>query len=159
MMGLLVVVVVWQVFSRYILNAPSTNTDELARFLLIWISLLGAAYFSGKNAHIAINVLPKRLHPPQQKKLRIFINLIIISFVLAVFVFGGGILVYYTIAYLQLTPTLQIPMALVYLIGPISGILIVYYKLSDINNLLKTTPDSPTESAQFNRTSTDETNL
>ncbi|HCS2988569.1 TPA: TRAP transporter small permease subunit, partial [Shigella flexneri] len=40
----LVVCVVWQVFSRYVLNQPSTLTDELARFLMIWVGLLGAAY-------------------------------------------------------------------------------------------------------------------
>ena len=33
----LVVCVVWQVFSRYVLNQPSTLTDELARFLMIWV--------------------------------------------------------------------------------------------------------------------------
>lgn len=36
----LVVCVVWQVFSRYVLNQPSTLTDELARFLMIWVGLL-----------------------------------------------------------------------------------------------------------------------
>lgn len=152
LMGMLVIVVVWQVFSRYILNAPSTNTDELARFLLIWVSLLGAAYFSGKNMHIAINVLPERLSPPNRKKLNILINLIIISFVFAVFVIGGGMLVYYTYTYLQLTPTLQIPMAVVYLIGPLSGLLIIYYKLADIIGLLKSDPEQVEESHQFDKT-------
>lgn len=141
LMASLVIVVVWQVFSRYILNAPSTFTDELARFLLIWVSLLGAAYFSGKNQHIAINVLPSKLNPRNRIKLNIFINLIIITFVLCVFVIGGGMLVYYTYTYLQLTPTLQIPMASVYSIGPLSGLLIIFYKLSDIVFLLQTDPD------------------
>lgn len=141
LMSMLVVVVVWQVFSRYILNAPSTFTDELARFLLIWVSLLGAAYYSGKNLHIAINVLPSRLSPPNRKKLNIFIHLIVITFVLFVFVIGGGMLVYYTYTYLQLTPTLQIPMAFVYAIGPLSGLLIIFYKISDIANLLKSEPE------------------
>ncbi|MEX0995353.1 MAG: TRAP transporter small permease, partial [Balneolaceae bacterium] len=124
LMGILVLDVVWQVFSRYILNAPSTFTDELARFLLIWVSLLGAAYFSGKNLHIAINVLPERLSPTNQRKLNILIRIFIIAFVLCVLVIGGGVLVYYTYTYRQITPTLQIPMALVYLIGPLSGLLI-----------------------------------
>jgi TRAP-type C4-dicarboxylate transport system permease small subunit len=148
-MGTLVIVVVWQVFSRYILNAPSTNTDELARFLLIWVSLLGAAYYSGKNAHISINVLPQRLSHPGRKKLNIFINLIIISFVLAVFVIGGSSLVYYTYTYLQLTPTLQIPMAAVYSIGPLSGLLIIYYKISDISLLMKSEPEQVESKHQF----------
>jgi len=145
LMGLLVIDVVWQVFSRYILNAPSTFTDELARFLLIWVSLLGAAYYSGQNMHIAINVLPDRLSPGNRIKLQIFIRILIIIFVLCVLVIGGGTLVYYTFVFLQITPSLQIPMALVYLIGPISGLLIIYYKIDDILILLRSDPAAADE--------------
>lgn len=143
LMGLLVLCVVWQVFSRYILNAPSTFTDELARFLLIWVSLLGVAYLSGQNRHIAIDVLPERLGPQGRRQLGTLINLLIILFVFFVLVIGGGILVYTTFAYLQLTPTLQIPMALVYLIGPICGLLIIYYKLCNIRELNRSAGNAP----------------
>lgn len=132
LMALLVVDVVWQVFSRYVLGAPSTFTDELARFLLIWVSLLGAAYASGRNMHIGIDILPSRLAPTSRLTLDIFIDLLVVVFVFAVLVFGAGMLVYTTYTYRQLTPTLQIPMAFVYLVGPISGLIIIYYKLSDI---------------------------
>lgn len=132
LMGLLVLDVVWQVFSRYVLGAPSTFTDELARFLLIWVSLLGAAYASGRNMHLGIDILPSKLAPTSRLTLNIFVDLLVILFVFAVLVFGAGMLVYYTYMYRQLTPTLQIPMAYVYLIGPICGLLIIYYKLSDI---------------------------
>ncbi|MGJ8675406.1 MAG: TRAP transporter small permease, partial [Pseudoalteromonas sp.] len=40
----IVAVVCWQVFSRFIMRSPSSYTEELARFLLIWIGVLGAAY-------------------------------------------------------------------------------------------------------------------
>lgn len=150
LMSTLVIVVVWQVFSRYILNDPSTLTDELARYLLIWVSLLGAAYYSGKNLHIAINVLPSRLNPPNRRNLNILIHLIVIAFVLCVFVIGGSMLVYYTYTYLQLTPTLQIPMAFVYAIGPLSGLLIIFYKIDDIIDLVRTDPTQSGNEHQFN---------
>jgi TRAP-type C4-dicarboxylate transport system permease small subunit len=51
--SVLVVAVLWQVFSRYVLQAPSTVTDELARFLLIWLTLLGAAWVVGQKGHLA----------------------------------------------------------------------------------------------------------
>lgn len=137
LMGMLVISVVWQVFSRYILNAPSTFTDELARFLLIWVSLLGVAYLSGQNAHISIDVLLEKLRPASKFRLQLLIHSIIILFVLFVLVIGGGNLVYITHTYTQLTPTLQIPMAYIYLIGPICGLLIMYYKLSDIKKMYK----------------------
>lgn len=151
LMGMLVIVVVWQVFSRYIMNYPSTFTDELARFLLVWVSLLGAAYYSGKNLHIAINVLPSRLNPPNRRILNIFIHLIVITFVLTVFVIGGSMLVYYTYTYHQTTPTLQIPMAFVYAIGPLSGLLIIVYKISDIIDLLHLDPAQVKLDHQFNQ--------
>lgn len=141
MMGILVINVVWQVFSRYVLNAPSTFTDEVARFLLIWISLIGAAYYSGQNAHIAIDVLPRRLQAAGRRTLQLLINALIVAFALCVLVIGGGALVYHTYVYMQLTPTLQIPMAFVYLVGPISGLLVVYYKLSDVREMLRTSPE------------------
>jgi TRAP-type C4-dicarboxylate transport system permease small subunit len=132
LMGVLVLNVVWQVISRYVLNAPSTFTDELARFLLIWVSLLGAAYTSGKNLHLAIDIFPNSLDERGRRRLSVVIDAIVITFVLCVLVIGGGTLVYYTFTYLQLTPTLRIPMAFVYLVGPLSGLLIIYYKLSDM---------------------------
>ena len=55
LMAFLVVDVLWQVLSRYILVSPSSVTDELAGYLLIWVGLLGAAYVSGKNEHLAID--------------------------------------------------------------------------------------------------------
>ena len=43
-MSSMVINVLWQVFSRYILTNPSSFTDELARYLMIWVGVLGAAY-------------------------------------------------------------------------------------------------------------------
>lgn len=57
LMAFLVVDVLWQVLSRYILVSPSSVTDELAGYLLIWVGLLGAAYVSGKNEHLAIRFI------------------------------------------------------------------------------------------------------
>ena len=44
LLGALVAAVVWQVVSRYLLNSPSSVTEEIARYLLIWVSMLGASY-------------------------------------------------------------------------------------------------------------------
>lgn len=144
LMGALVVNVVWQVFSRYVLQSPSIFTDELARFLLIWVSMLGAAYYSGQNMHIAIDLFPRSLSPLNRNRLHIFISSLIILFVFFVFVIGGGYLVYTTYSYLQITPALQVPMAAVYTVGPISGLLIIYYKFSDIWQLVSSAPPEPT---------------
>lgn len=131
-MAIMVINVLWQVASRFILGSPSSFTDELARYLMIWIGILGAAYVSGRNMHVAIDVLPTRSSPKTQKKLLFIVRILIILFCVIALVIGGSRLVYITYVLGQNSPALQVPLALVYMVIPISGLLIIYYKISDI---------------------------
>ncbi len=133
-MGVMVLNVLWQVFSRFILGSPSSFTDELARYLMIWVGVLGAAYISGRKMHVAIDLLPTRLNKEGQVKLKVLVNLIIIAFCFFAMVLGGVRLVYITYVLEQSSAALQIPLALVYAVIPISGVLIIFYKASDILN-------------------------
>ena len=134
-MSIMVINVLWQVFTRYVTGNPSSFTDELARYLMIWIGILGAAFVSGKNMHVAIDILPSRASVKTQKKIKTIVTLIIILFVFFAFIVGGSRLVYISHILGQQSPALQIPLAVVYLIIPISGLLIIYYKVSDLLNL------------------------
>ncbi|SEC02084.1 TRAP-type C4-dicarboxylate transport system, small permease component [Maribacter dokdonensis] len=134
-MSVMVINVLWQVFTRYVTGNPSSFTDELARYLMIWIGVLGAAYVSGRNLHVAIDILPLRQNEKTQKKLKIIVTFLVILFVLFAFVIGGSRLVYISYVLGQQTPALQVPLALVYIIIPISGLLIMYYKISDLKNM------------------------
>lgn len=133
-MAVMVINVLWQVFTRYVTGNPSSFTDELARYLMIWVGVLGAAYVSGRNLHVAIDILPGRAKPGTQKKLKTLVTFLVIIFVLLAFVIGGSRLVYLSYILGQQSPALRIPMAVVYLILPISGLLIIFYKLSDLLN-------------------------
>ena len=133
-MGLMVLNVLWQVCSRFLLGSPSSFTDELARFLLIWIGVLGAAYVSGKNMHVAINVLPTKFSKLTQQKLKYIVRAIVVLFCLLVLVVGGSRLVYITHVLEQYSPALQVPLSVVYIVIPISGLLIIFYQVSDILN-------------------------
>ena len=134
-MAIMVINVLWQVFSRYILSSPSSFTDELARYLMIWLGVLGAAYVSGKNGHVAIDLIPSKMSDKAQKRFKRIVGIMIILFSLAALVIGGSRLVYITYVLEQYSPALQLPLAIVYLILPISGILIIYYKLLDLKKL------------------------
>lgn len=136
-LGLMVIAVVWQVFTRYVLVNPSTYTDELARFLMIWLGLLGAAYVSGKNMHLAIDILPNKLNGKAKLRLLVFIDLLIIFFAASVLILGGGRLVYITYILNQTSASLQVPLAYVYTILPITGMLITFYKIDRIINMVK----------------------
>jgi TRAP-type C4-dicarboxylate transport system permease small subunit len=132
LMFLMVVSVLWQVFSRYLLNSASSFTEELSRFLFIWIGILGAAYAAGQQTHLAIDILPPKLNPVNRVRLRIGINVLIILFSLTVLVIGGGNLVYVNYLLGQYSAALNLPLSFVYLVVPISGILVIYYKVNEI---------------------------
>ena len=132
LMAIITLDVLWGVFTRYALGSQASWSEELARFLLIWIGVLGAAYASGQNMHLSIDLLQPNMHPENRRKLQNFIRIIIALFAFAVLVIGGGRLIYITYHLKQLSPALQLPMAAVYIAIPIAGLLIVYYKIQAI---------------------------
>ncbi|MFA9392174.1 MAG: TRAP transporter small permease [Prolixibacteraceae bacterium] len=136
-MSVLVVDVLWQVLSRYILSAPSGFTDELAGFLLIWVSILGAAYVAGKQEHLAIDLLLQKSSLKNQKRLIVMINVFILLFSLTVMLGGGAWLVITRFQFGVVSAALQIPLGYVYMVLPLSGLLIVYYSIDIIRNNFK----------------------
>ncbi|MFC4874274.1 TRAP transporter small permease [Negadavirga shengliensis] len=135
-MAVMVINVTWQVFSRYVIQSPSSFTDELSRYLLIWLGMLGAAYVAGQNNHLAIDILPAKLYGPAKQRLMVVINSVIMLFVVPVMILGGGNLVYITYVLEQKSATLQVPLAYVYLIIPVSGLLVLFYQIVDILKIL-----------------------
>jgi len=129
--------VLWGVGTRYIFEDQSSWTDELARFMLIWVSIVGATYISGKNAHITIDLLPKSISQKNKLKLEIIASLIILLFVVAIFVIGGMRYVYISFHLGQRSAALELPMGYVYSILPICGIIIIYFKIKTISESKK----------------------
>lgn len=132
LMTVLVVCVVWQVFSRYVLGAPSTSTDELARFLFIWVSLLGAAFTLGQKKHLAMDFMLLVLEGKKRATLNIVITLIGLFFAVVIMLIGGGGLVLKTLSHGQVSPVLGWQMGWVYSAIPISGACMVVYLLRDL---------------------------
>ena len=127
LMGVSVVNVLWQVFTRFVLGAPSSFTEELARYLLIWIGVLGAAYCVGQQAHLALELLPEKLKGRRRDVLEMFIQGSVLLFALGVMVGGGSRLVWVQLQLGQTSPALGWPLGLVYLVLPLSGLLITFY--------------------------------
>ena len=127
LMGLAVVNVLWQVFTRFVLGDPSAFTDELARYLLIWVGLFGAAYASGKRAHLAIDLLRTRLTGRAVHWHGIFVGVVVLLFAVLVMVVGGWRLVSLSFLLGQTSAALQVPLGVVYLALPASGALIAFY--------------------------------
>jgi len=129
--------VLLQVLSRYFLNASFSFTEELARFLLIWLSILGAAYLNAKREHLSMDFLYRKLSAKNQRKISILIELLIFLFALAVMVAGGFNLVYITLHLEQLSGTLRVPLGYIYAILPFSGLLIMCFSVYHISKIYK----------------------
>ena len=127
LMAVIVLDVSWQVFTRFILKDPSSFTEELAGFLLIWIGLLGSSYAFYTRAHLGIDVLTMRLDPAKRRLVGMLISLIVMLFALFVLFIGGLRLVNLTFTLHQISPAIGIPMGYVYLVLPLTGLLIMIY--------------------------------
>ena len=125
--SLLVLDVLWQVFGRYVLNQSFSFTEEFARFALIWLTILGAAYLNGKREHLAMDYWLNKLPPKRRAARRRLIELLMAAFALLVMVIGGGNLVYTTLRLGQVSPAIGVPLGVVYAIVPVSGLLILFF--------------------------------
>ena len=126
-MGVSVINVLWQVFTRFVIRDPSTYTEELARFLLIWVALFGASYAVSKRLHLAIDYFTLKFTGRRKLFSGLFIDLCVFMFALFAMVVGGIRLVTLTFTLEQVSAALQVKLGYVYLVLPLSGFLIMFY--------------------------------
>ncbi|WMS92587.1 TRAP transporter small permease [Pseudoalteromonas sp. HL-AS1] len=140
----IVTVVCWQVFSRFILRAPSSYTEELARFILIWIGVLGASYAYRTKAHLGLDLFYQKMIPSLRYKCSFLIEICVLITALSIFVYGGSQLMMLSFELKQTSAALEINMGYVYVVLPLSGVLIV---INCIENLINYAQQTFTEEA------------
>ena len=117
-------IICFAVFSRYLLNYVPSWSEEVPRYLLVWITYLGAALAVNYQEHISLdvffNLLPHRLRLPA----RLFLNALIGAVGLIMLVFGIGLARSFGD---DLMESIAVPNLLLYLAMPVSGGLIVLY--------------------------------
>ncbi len=118
------VVVLSQVVFRYALNQPSPWTEEAARYLFIWIALLGAAFGVLQNSHFGFDMIVRKMPAAVQRLERWFVPACMSILVFVLIVHGFRML---RIVSFQVTPALQMPMRYVYVALPVSGILMGFH--------------------------------
>jgi TRAP-type C4-dicarboxylate transport system permease small subunit len=109
-------------------------TEELARYLLIWVSLLGGAVAFGTKGHLGVDYFVGKFHPEVQKLMAIFVHGVVLFFAGSVFLYGG-----WKVAAGAMTQTTQTLAPLmkghIYLVLPLAGVFMVIYT---IENLIET---------------------
>lgn len=128
-MAALVLDVSWQVFTRFVLKDPSTWTDELATFLLIWVSLLGAAVALKRGAHLGMDYVVERLTARRRLYVEVFAFLCTGLFSLSVMTVGGAVLVIRKLELQETSPALGLNLGYVYLALPLSGFFLTVYSI------------------------------
>lgn len=121
--------VILQVFTRYVLNNPAVFTEEVSRYSMIWLSLIGCAYASGRLEHMAYTMIPERLSGKALLTHMRSVAMFVLAFAATVMCYGGGKLVMRALQFNQQTATMGWPMGYVYMCIPISGALIVFYQI------------------------------
>ena len=133
---ILILVVFGQVIARYVFNNSFSWSEELARYLQVWIILLGSSICCRKGTHIAIDFAIQKL-PYICKKIIKLITFLFMMFYLVILTLNGFKIV--SVIYAQFSPAIHIPMRLVYLAVPIGcGLmffetLILFFKLGWLN--------------------------
>jgi TRAP-type C4-dicarboxylate transport system permease small subunit len=120
----LVLDVLWQVFSRFVLNDPSSWTDELATLLIIWVAMIGASVAFIRNNHLGVDYFVGKLKPRPRLISEILVQGLICLFAVVVLLLGGAKLVTLTLLTEQVSPALLVKMGHVYMALPLSGLVI-----------------------------------
>ncbi len=123
------VVVFVQVIFRYLLHLPLFWTEELARYCLVWASLLGAGVAVRRGQHIAVTWFVERFPKAVGLALSVVARISVVV-ILVVMMWGGGKLVVVTSA--QISPALRIPMAVPYLALPLGSAIMLFHILASI---------------------------
>lgn len=127
LMTAMVLDVTWQVITRFLLRHPSSFTEELAGFLLVWIGLLGACYALQTRAHLGIDLLANRVSDASRKWVELVVYSLVGLFAFFVMVIGGLRLVWLAFQLNQISAAMGLKMGYVYLAVPISGVLMIIY--------------------------------
>ena len=116
--------VVLQVTSRYVFNNPTSWSEELARYLFVWITFLGAAVVIRKRRHVDVTVLTDRL-PPSAAKVVYLVSDAAVLFMLGALTWAGvGLAI---MAHRQLSAAMDLPMSLAYSAMPVgTGLMFVF---------------------------------
>lgn len=120
----------WQVFTRYILQNPSSWSEELVSYLFAWMALLGSSIVVGERGHMNIPILVDKMGPAAKKALSIVAEVIACLFAGIILVFGGVQIT--NLAMGQMTSSLGVPIGVFYVVLPLCGVLNMLFTLLNI---------------------------
>lgn len=135
-MSVMLMIIFAQVVTRYTVGYTPEWSEELARFLFVWVVFLGSALIMGESGHLAVQFLPNRFKGTAFGTiLDIIINVSGYIFIVLLLTQGWKMT---SIMTFQRAPGLDIPMSWVYAIIPVSCVLMLLYLLKETIRIVKT---------------------
>lgn len=132
--AMMTIIGTYQIVTRYFFNRPSTVSEELLTYSFTWMALLASAYVFGKRDHMRMGFLADKLTGTGRKYLEVAIDLLTFVFAAVVMVYGGIAITKLTM--IQTTASLRIPMGYIYIIVPMTGILIMVFSFINALDML-----------------------
>jgi len=123
----IVVVTFIQVVFRYVFHHSLSWSEELARFLFVWISLLGAAYGFKVKSHFAVVFLVNRFGERLQRFIGTLVVFVVSAFLVLFIVESVHLIIGVSIR--QIAPGTGLSMAVPHSAAPVGGVLMLYYLL------------------------------
>ncbi|WP_174734380.1 TRAP transporter small permease [Mesobacillus harenae] len=129
LLGVMTSLVIAQVFFRYVLSKPLIGSEELARFAMVWLVMIGATVVLRNRSHIAVEFFVELCPKAVQKAARILTYLLILVFSWILLTEG----IHLTESSMNhLAPATQIPNGYITLSIPIAGFISILYMLEAI---------------------------
>jgi TRAP-type transport system small permease protein len=123
------------VVARYAFNSAITWAEEVARFLFVWLTFVGASFGLMKGLHLGMDMVVARFSPRTRGIIEVVNGFIILGF-LGVWVVGGTHLIEANLTFMS--PATGFSMGLVYMIGPLAAVLMGIETLSRLAASIKT---------------------
>jgi C4-dicarboxylate transporter DctQ subunit len=138
--GSLIVIGVGLIFygvvCRYVLNDPKAWVDEISTYFIVWGTLIGTAVALREGHHIQVDILYDRVSPGVRRAFDVFSNGLGLFFCVFFVFFGGKLLSMYWGTQQQSTDT-GIYLWIVYLVIPLSGVMLGFRFLDNLLASLK----------------------
>ncbi len=131
----MVIITTWQVITRYILDNPSSWSEELVSYLFAWASLLGTCLVTGERGHMNIPIVTEQFSVHAQKGFAAAGEVIALLFSLIILLYGGTQIT--KLAMGQQTSSLGVAVGVFYFVLPLAGALNGLYTILNIIDIVR----------------------
>lgn len=120
------------VFMRFVLNSGIFWAEEVTKILVVWFTYIAMAIGVKQGLHISLQLLPKNMPATAVILLKILKDIVIMAIAIVMIIYGIKLIGFTS---RSIMPATEWPSSILYMILPISGILIIFESIMDLFNI------------------------